>query len=92
MTTQNGTVKPDHTSSITSFKNIAKRVEIQIGIYKKNTSSGSQPSRPPAMSDFARIARRLCGKSIGIVLGGGGARGIAHLGVLRALSEKGKYF
>jgi lysophospholipid hydrolase len=40
-------------------------------------------------SDFARLARRLCGKSIGLVLGGGGARGIAHLGVIRALEDAG---
>jgi len=32
---------------------------------------------------------RLCGKSIGLVLGGGGARGIAHLGLIRALEESG---
>jgi hypothetical protein len=31
------------------------------------------------MNDFSRLARRICGKSIGLVLGGGGARGIAHL-------------
>ncbi|KAJ3300010.1 phosphatidylcholine and lysophosphatidylcholine phospholipase [Borealophlyctis nickersoniae] len=40
-------------------------------------------------SDFARIARRLLSKSIGLVLGGGGARGIAHIGVIRALEEAG---
>ncbi|KXN72706.1 patatin-domain-containing protein [Conidiobolus coronatus NRRL 28638] len=38
-------------------------------------------------SDFARLARRLCGKSIGIVLGGGGARGIGHIGFLQAMQE-----
>jgi lysophospholipid hydrolase len=37
------------------------------------------PQRPPHSNDFARLARRLCGKSIGLVLGGGGARGISHL-------------
>ena len=47
------------------------------------------PSESPVKSDFHRIARRLCGKSIGLVLGGGGARGIAHLGVIRALEEAG---
>ena len=31
------------------------------------------------MDDFARLARRICGRSIGVVLGGGGARGIGHL-------------
>lgn len=40
-------------------------------------------------SDFARLARHLCGKAIGLVLGGGGARGIAQVGVIRALEEAG---
>ncbi|KAI0404201.1 patatin-like phospholipase [Xylaria palmicola] len=39
--------------------------------------------------DFQRLARRLCGKSIGLVLGGGGARGIAHIGVVKAIEEAG---
>ncbi|KAJ1371192.1 hypothetical protein KIN20_033095 [Parelaphostrongylus tenuis] len=40
-------------------------------------------------SDFARVARILTGNAIGLVLGGGGARGAAHVGVLHALREKG---
>jgi predicted acylesterase/phospholipase RssA/CRP-like cAMP-binding protein len=40
-------------------------------------------------ADFARLARCLAGEGIGLVLGGGGARGFAHLGVLRALAEAG---
>ncbi|KAG9233672.1 hypothetical protein BJ875DRAFT_463466 [Amylocarpus encephaloides] len=43
----------------------------------------------PFKGDFHRIARRLCGKSIGLVLGGGGARGIAQVGIIRALEESG---
>ena len=39
--------------------------------------------------DFARLARLLTGRGTGLVLGGGGARGFAHLGVLRALEEAG---
>jgi predicted acylesterase/phospholipase RssA len=39
--------------------------------------------------DFQRVARCLTGRGIGLVLGGGGARGFAHLGVLRALDEAG---
>lgn len=38
-------------------------------------------------SDIARIARLLSGRGLGVVLSGGGARGFAHLGVLRALRE-----
>ncbi|WKY03061.1 hypothetical protein Q1695_016393 [Nippostrongylus brasiliensis] len=40
-------------------------------------------------SDFARIARILTGNAIGLALGGGGARGAAHVGILRALRERG---
>ncbi|CAD6188466.1 unnamed protein product [Caenorhabditis auriculariae] len=40
-------------------------------------------------SDFARLARILTGNAIGLVLGGGGARGAAHIGVLKALREEG---
>ncbi|MGU3544483.1 patatin-like phospholipase family protein [Methylobacterium sp. A52T] len=39
--------------------------------------------------DFARLARIASGHARALVLGGGGARGLAHLGVLRALAEAG---
>ncbi|MBX7219832.1 MAG: cyclic nucleotide-binding domain-containing protein [Blastocatellia bacterium] len=37
--------------------------------------------------DFERLARLLTGRAVGVVLGGGGARGLAHVGVIRALQE-----
>lgn len=40
-------------------------------------------------ADFARLGRMLAGRAVGVVLGGGGARGFAHIGVLRALAEAG---
>jgi predicted acylesterase/phospholipase RssA/CRP-like cAMP-binding protein len=39
--------------------------------------------------DVARLARIITGTGCGLVLGGGGARGLAHLGVIRALEEAG---
>ncbi|HEV8249386.1 MAG TPA: patatin-like phospholipase family protein, partial [Gaiellaceae bacterium] len=36
-----------------------------------------------------RVARRLAGRSLGLVLSGGGARAFAHLGVLEVLAEEG---
>jgi predicted acylesterase/phospholipase RssA len=39
--------------------------------------------------DVARLARMITGTGCGLVLGGGGARGIAHLGVILALEEAG---
>jgi NTE family protein len=38
-------------------------------------------------SDVARLARLLTHRGVGLVLSGGGARGFAHLGVIRALRE-----
>lgn len=38
-------------------------------------------------SDLARLARLLTRRGVGLVLSGGGARGFAHLGVIRALRE-----
>jgi NTE family protein len=40
-------------------------------------------------SDIARVARLVSGRATGLVLSGGGARGFAHIGVLRALKEAG---
>lgn len=40
-------------------------------------------------SDFSRLARVLTGNTIALVLGGGGARGCSHIGVLKALEEVG---
>jgi predicted acylesterase/phospholipase RssA len=40
-------------------------------------------------ADVARLARRLAGRSVGIVLSGGGARAFAHLGVLDELHASG---
>jgi NTE family protein len=40
-------------------------------------------------ADVARIARLISGRGVGLVLSGGGARGFAHIGVLRALKEAG---
>jgi NTE family protein/lysophospholipid hydrolase len=39
--------------------------------------------------DLDRLARFLAGRAVGLVLGGGGARGFAHIGVIRALEESG---
>ena len=39
--------------------------------------------------DVARVARWMAGKAVGLVLSGGGSRGLAHLGVLHALDDAG---
>jgi NTE family protein len=43
-------------------------------------------------ADLKRLARFLAGSAVNIVLAGGGARGFAHIGVLKALKEAGVPF
>lgn len=74
---------------VVAIKNLRNKVQLQIGKYRRSGTSTPHVHRPTTMSDFARLARRLCGQSIGVVLGGGGARGISHIGVLKALYEAG---
>ena len=38
---------------------------------------------------YERLVRFLTGRAVGLALGGGGARGAAHIGVIRALGEAG---
>ena len=48
--------------------------------------------RPALPRDWARLARQISREAVGLVLSGGGARGFAHLGILRALEEAGHHF
>ncbi|HEY4076302.1 MAG TPA: patatin-like phospholipase family protein [Rhizomicrobium sp.] len=42
--------------------------------------------------DVARVARFIAGRAVGLVLAGGGARGFAHIGIIKALKEAGVPF
>ena len=45
--------------------------------------------REDRVADYDRLARHLGGEAVALVLGGGGARGFAHIGVIKALEELG---
>lgn len=55
---------------------------------------GDDPRRPNwrQQQSVQRIVRHLCGTRVGLALSGGGARGFAHLGVLRAFDRAGLSF
>ncbi|XP_065569859.1 neuropathy target esterase sws-like isoform X2 [Artemia franciscana] len=57
----------------------------KIHLQYRNLLTGA----PDPHSDFSRLARWLTGESIGLVLGGGGARGAAHVGIMKALEDTG---
>ena len=51
--------------------------------------AGHHHLRRGRAADNARLARHLLGRSVGLVLGGGGAKGFAHIGAYRALLAAG---
>ncbi|KAL4067299.1 hypothetical protein V8B97DRAFT_1873882 [Scleroderma yunnanense] len=80
--------QPQDPGAVAAFRNFKDKVQSEIQKYRGGRRH-AQPQRQPMVNDFSRLARRLCGKSIGLVLGGGGARGLSHLGLIRALEERG---
>ena len=72
----------------TALKQVLQ-AEIQKYTSKRIRQTPLYSAETPFKGDFHRLARRLCGKSVGLVLGGGGARGITQIGVIRALEEAG---
>jgi predicted acylesterase/phospholipase RssA len=45
--------------------------------------------RAGGVTGVRRMARRLAGRALGVVLSGGGARGLAHIGVIEELQQAG---
>lgn len=89
----NGTI-PSHIPARKVGTTLKERVQSLHAEIQKYTSRRVRHTpfyspEAPFKGDFHRLARRLCGKSIGLVLGGGGARGIAQIGIIRAMEEAG---
>ncbi|KAK5998266.1 Lysophospholipase NTE1 [Cladobotryum mycophilum] len=85
---------PVHPPSKRLGQALKERVQVLQAEIQKYTSRNGQHASyyspdTPFKGDFHRLARRLCGKSIGLVLGGGGARGITQIGIIRAMEEAG---
>ena len=64
--------------AVIALKNLKDKVQSEIQKYRRGAAD-IRPQRHAHANDFSRLGRRICGRSIGLVLGGGGARGIAHL-------------
>jgi NTE family protein/lysophospholipid hydrolase len=70
------TARPEQTHAWLAGRTLARHHHVRLG----------------NAADVRKLARRLSGRAIGLVLGGGGARGFAHIGALRAFSEAGIEF
>ncbi len=70
---------------------LVHRNEARFGVAERwlGFLPGAQHHHVRQDSDIERVARLLIGRSLGLVLSGGGARGFAHIGVVKALREAG---
>ncbi len=68
---QDGRTAPSHSARWLTKRRVERHLHVRL-------------DRP---EDVDRVARLLTGNGVGLVLGGGFARGLAHVGVLRALEE-----
>jgi NTE family protein len=90
-------------ASIEAALNNPRRALIELVLYRDQSVSPSQTAtmlklfevaqhhhvRRQVPRDFRRLARMVTGRAIGLVLSGGGARALTHVGVIRALRESG---
>jgi NTE family protein len=68
-----GTPNPANTAAWLSQRAVKRHVHIRAG----------------EAADMRRLTRLLAGRAVGVVLSGGGARGLAHIGVLNAIEDAG---
>lgn len=94
--------RPSHTRSWLSVRSPHVKAHHHLRLHTTDSGDGRksptsrvrsrgsvQWDRYDLRSDFHRLARHVCKCSVGLVLGGGGARGMAHLSIIRAMEEQG---
>lgn len=70
---------PDHVS-----RGLPEHFALRSGLFESH-----HHIRAGVIEDIRRLARFVSGRAVGLVLAGGGARGFAHIGILKALAEAG---
>ena len=74
-----------HPSS--SLRSVPEHFALRSGLFESH-----HHVRRGNTNDIARLARFISGRAVGLVLAGGGARGFAHIGIMKALQEAGVPF
>jgi NTE family protein len=84
-----------HASSAPTAPRHAELVLMHDGTLARGAAARWLTAVPPgtphhhvtSKADVPRVARILTGRGVGLVLSGGGARGFAHIGIVKALRE-----
>ncbi len=90
----NDALKPDEIKKILNYDVFLRLPHLKPEEFKnENVYDGFFMVKVDAASEYAsvlyRLSRQINGSLIGLVLGGGAALGMAHIGVLRVLEQEG---
>lgn len=77
-----------HKSLVVLHPPIAAKPKVNLAWHDVLDLHRIYPVRQSNKQDIARLGRFMTDNAVGLVLGGGGARGFAHVGVLKALFEE----
>lgn len=77
-----------HQSATLALLHPGRIVTGAAGLWRRHLGVSSH-SHLRDSEDIERLARRMARRSVGVVFSGGGARGFAHIGVIRGLREAG---
>ncbi|CAM3699406.1 cyclic nucleotide-binding and patatin-like phospholipase domain-containing protein [Smaragdicoccus niigatensis] len=93
---------PAQAAALDEIRQVADRTPTELVLVRRGPRSANSPlwlrqakfwrhhnARLAHPADWARIGRFITGSATGVVLSGGGARGFAHIGALRALRDAG---
>ncbi|MCE5289384.1 MAG: patatin-like phospholipase family protein [Nocardiaceae bacterium] len=93
---------PAHAAALDEIRQVADRTPTELVLIRRGTRPADverwlrqakfwrhHNARLAHSADWARIGRFIAGTATGVVLSGGGARGFAHIGALRALRDAG---
>jgi predicted acylesterase/phospholipase RssA/CRP-like cAMP-binding protein len=75
---------PDETAPVAAELRALAALDLKLAFGSPPANRGNV-----VIDGFARLMHRVRGIQIGVALGGGAARGMAHLGVLKALEDNG---
>jgi lysophospholipid hydrolase len=84
------TKKPRNTATWLNLRPwVNKHHHIRVAADVLDEDTELDTPEDPTHPDMGRLARRLLGRSVGLCLGGGGAKGCAHLGVIMEIEKLG---
>src|SRR2546421_9852413 len=74
---------------IESVDTLAQLSDLSVHMFLRGCPASSQGPVEPFWADVRRLGREIAGRSVGLALSSGAAKGFEHIGVIQVLEENG---